>query len=532
MRVVELEKKGATPTALRVKGLRQELKQIRGLYLDPYKTDSWGVMPLTPLSLEILKGLEIKYPVSAEVAEWFNNEMKFRTRLAEAYEHSAHCRDERLYDFQRRAASFMIHTDLHEGRVLLADDPRLGKTIQSLWAMEHLVQGQNSLHIFTLKALKEYWAEQVEKWTTFEPVIVEGSAAERSVLLNKRWGRVALITNWETLRMVKPNVLLKNVKNLIGDECHVTRNRGQSKISEAFMKLRPVHAILASATMIERGPQDYFALLRVLRPKEFASYWRFVGWYCETEFNGFGNNIIGAANHDLLADHLAPFSMRRRAGEVTDLPDKQFQDIHITPSMELMIVYKQLEEEVFVEINSDKTLVIPNALARMVRLRQVSTAPRTLGFDFDSPKVEAVREYVESLPDDIQVVVYTSFRECAKQLVTQIPGASLFIGGEGSTTTFKLGLSRVLVTTPQVGGVGQDFSMAKIIIYADLPLSATLIRQSIERATKIGQTDPRLIVTFSCTPIDTAMAETLKAKQDTIEDVDLFEAILKYRITA
>jgi SNF2 family DNA or RNA helicase len=523
---VTLELKSKVPTALVVYGDRKELVGIRGVYLDPYKkSEAKGVMPLTPSSLGVLKEQGYNPTLSLDVIKWYNAEIGKRVLLASVY-HSPASMDDRLYDFQKRSVAFMEKVEAHGGRMLLADDPRLGKTIQSLVTMNDLVVGEQSIHIFTLKSLRHHWAENVRKWTTFEPIIIEGNKGRRAAeLSDHRKERVAFVTNWETLRLL-PTGLGKHIKYLIGDECHVVRQR-KSEVTKAFMRLRPKYAILASATMVERGPQDYFTYLRVLRPQEFQSYWRFVGWYCETVFNGFGNDIVGSKNSDLLHDHLAPFSLRRKASEVADMPQKIFETIEVEPSVQQMEAYDAIAEEIFVDIG-DVQLTIPNALARMVRLKQVSTAPRVLGFDFDSPKVDAIVEYIDSLPKDFQVVVYTSFRENAMELGRRMENVQVFIGGMGSSDSFKNGISRTLVTTPQIGGVGQDYSNAKVIIYADLPLSATLLRQSIERTTKIGVTEPRLIITFACTPIDFAAAETLRLKQEAIEDVDLYEAILRY----
>lgn len=527
MKIDLLYSRNRKPIAITVSGRERELREIRGLYLDPFKhRNTEGVMPLTPLSLKILREANPRLRPPPNMVSWYNAEVLRREQLAYALEskNSSSGNDPRLYDFQRRGVSFIEATGI---RALLGDDPRLGKTVQALKAME--LTNEYILHIFTMKSLVDYWCEMVSEWSSFYPIKVDGhSEFRRRVMaeheVHNRDPKIAFVTNWESLRIVRG--LSSQVNCVIGDECHIIRNR-KAGVSKQFMKLRPRSLVLMSATMIERGPQDYFPMLRVLRPHEFTSYWRWVGWYCETVFNGFGHSIVGAKNEDLLHDHMAPFSLRRRADEVSNVPKKVYERLPVSPSVELMDAYRKIEKEVLVELGST-TLTIPNALARMVRLRQLSTAPRTLGLDFDSPKIPTITEYIENLPTDMQFVIYTSFRSAAKKIARVVPSCELFVGGMPSPVKFLRGKKRGLVCTPQLGGIGQDYSCADVIIYADLPQSSTILRQSIERTTKIGIKKPRMIVLVSCTPIDRAIAQALRDKQEAIKDVDIYNYIMSY----
>jgi len=317
---------------------------------------------------------------------------------------------------------------------------------------------------------------------------------------------------------------------LICDEAHVVRNR-KAQVTKEFMKLRPQGAILASATFIEHGAEDYFPLLRVLRPWEFRSYWQWVGWYCETQFNGFGQTIVGPKNTDVLEDHLLPLAIGREAEKVSRVPKKVFETLHVKMPADLRELYTKLEEEILVEIAEDNVLPIPNKLARMVRLRQVSSAPRLLGADMDSPKIQAVVDYIEGLPSSMQVLIFTSFRMTATLVAQALNergiGCEIFLGGSDLPTEFIQKKVRCCVATPEVGGVGQDFSNAKVMMFIDLPLSATVLRQSLERTTAMGMKEPRLIVFVASTPIDYAVAEALEEKQKKIRAVDIYDFIMR-----
>lgn len=528
---------GKHSAGLLVRGRPEELRQVRCLYIDPYKhAFGQGLMPLTPHALHILKEMEPRAVVHPEVAAWYRDELRRRYHLSDVTRGGSIAKDERLHFFQQQGVSFLIGTSAWYGspRAMLADDPRLGKTIQSLVTLE--LYGRGPALIVTMKALIDFWAEKVTEWTSFELIIVNGKTQDRAAQLADLHGKVAAVTNWDTLRLLNNPKLASSLKlkpkqfpALVCDEAHEVRNR-KVQVTKAFSRLRPECVVLASATMIEHGPQDYFPLVHMLRPQEFNSYWRWVGWFCATRFNGFGQEIVGSQNEDVLRDLLTPLAIGRKAKEVAQVPEKVYERVPIQAPEALMAIYRDLEEKIMVEVGTE-FLTLTNKLARMVRLRQLSSCPRIFGLDMDSPKIDAVADYIATLPERMQVVVYTSFRESAQQTAQQLWArgftATLFIGGSAAPTEFLEGKTRVLVATPEVGGVGQDYACADVIIYLDLPLSATILRQSQERTTKMGTKEPRLIVSIACTPIDYSVAAALEAKQESITDVDIYDFILR-----
>ena len=520
-----------TPAYLKIIGPTYELSRVRGLYRNPYdRCKSYGALPLTPLSLYILRDADVEVTMTQGVKAWYVGEIHRRELIAKAVQ--AGHKDERLLPFQESGTGFIMCPG-HSHRVLLGDDPRLGKTVQSLVAMEQLTKlVPGPLHIFAPKALLSHWERSVLDWTSLKPIVLQERVVERLQVLRKTKPGNAYITNWETLRGER--FPFTRVRYLIGDECHVVRNR-QAQVTKAFTKLRPQACVLASATMIEHGAQDYFPLLRVLRPKEFTSYWRFVGWYCETQFNGLGTDIIGTRNEDLLHDHLAPLSLRRHANEVATVPPKQFSSLMVQPHSQQLEAYKAIETGVLVELKErtpDEPLLVANELARTVRLRQMATHPQLLGLDVPAAKLDATVEYVQSLPRLMQVVVFTSFRETASELVHRFTAGGItcsrFIGGDADPTAFIKGETRVLVSNPQIGGVGQDYRNATIIIFVDLPISATVLRQAIERTTAMGEVEPRLIISVLCCDIDRALAAALAYKRERITEVDIYQHIMRY----
>ncbi len=507
-------------------GPSKETREIPFAYHDEWNRGKKPTAPASPLSYLYL--LRIGSELDQTVKEWFSQEIKHRQGLLDSQtEGSFFLEFPRLYDFQNVGVSFLIKNK----RSLLTDAPRLGKTVQSLVAMQELAQG-DTIYIFALKSLLDQWAEHVEEWTDYEPVILRANdKSPRLQVFNsitRKSKNLAVIMNWEFLR--NANLRIHRIRNLIGDEIHVVRNR-KSLVGKAFARMRPTNAILMTATPVERNAADYFNYIRVLRPTEFKGYWEFVAWYCETRFNGFGNGIVGNKNEKLLLNHLASFSFGRRIEDVADVPEKQFSNLVVKPTPQLLKQYKILEKEILIDLpDTDNLLIIDNALVRMLRLRQISITPKALGFKFPSPKIPTIVDYVKRIGDE-QFIIFCTFRSAIAEISVALEREGythdVFVGGSARPLNFLSGVSQGLVTSPQVGGVGLDFSCASIIIYADLPLSATLLRQSMERTTAIGIKKPRRIVSCVCTPIDKAIARALKAKQNNIEAIDIYKAVLQ-----
>lgn len=530
-----------TPIALVVTGPKRVLAEIPHAYVSPFRHNdsNRAVMPLTPRSLKLDVGTRVL--LADEVSAWLSAEQRARDRQRlEMYNADSSSNDDQLYDFQARGVRFLLGTSRwHNGaiRALLADDPRLGKTVQALRTFDHIMYTPTL--VLTMKPLVNYWTEACHTWLNSGLEIISLDpkpklrVAERYKLLAQaRQGQV-FVTNWATIRMNKKQKRLpfptQKFKTVIGDEAHTIKNK-DAQVTRGLLSLRPKNIILATATPIERGPQDYYTYLRLLNRQEFGSYWRWIGWFCNTHFNGFGTEIDGPKNIEILQDLLLPRVLRREAHDVANVPEKIYEEVNVKPNTRFMSYYSKLETEIFIELDNDETLTIPNKLARMVRLRQLSVCPKTIGINLASPKAGVVATLAEKF-SGTQLLVFTSFRASVKQLIQELTTANISCAEYSSNTPntkieFEQDRLQVLCTTPYIGGVGQDFSCADIIVFLDLPLSATVLRQAIERTTKIGLKRPRLIITINATPIDHAVSRILRRKQTAITDADILTEIL------
>lgn len=509
------------PVAIKVTGPNSH--KLRCAYSNPYARRKPPLLPLCLAAVEnILAPRNVE--LSSRLLEWIDQEKQRREQQQALIEELSF--DERLRDYQRIGVGHALGSQAwsHGVQSLLADDPRLGKTPQALCIANSL---QTPVLITTMKPLIEYWLDSVSQWTNFTPAHAGlGTIKQRLELLSEAKKGHAYVTNWETLRKVQGKLKPTTFKTIIGDESHVIRNR-KAQVTQGFLSLQPRHKILLSATPTERGAQDYFTSLSFLNPIEFGSYWRFVDWFCVLQNNGFGQEIVANQNQDILQDLLYTRVLRRRLEDVTDPPERIFETVKTGFQESLRPTYTDLVKSAIVVIE-DERFNVSNKLAEMTRLRQISTCPRVLGLKEKSPKDGVTSSLVEKYKN-FQCVIFSSFNAAIEDLCKELAENKIsftrYTGDTEQEEEFKSGRTQCLVTNPAIGGIGLDFSNARIMIFYDTPLSSTLLRQSLARLTKIGLKDTQMIFFLSSTPIEQYISNLIAQKQSAVEEVDILYAL-------
>ena len=189
------------------------------------------------------------------------------------------------------------------GRLLIADEVGLGKTIESIYIWEELIARENSRRLLIVcpSVLCEKWKNDIFKYFSIETEIIKAQDLleniEQAVSqpLKKHF---ALIISLEGVRYkekknkyfdVSPKAKLDNYLEelsasnkeeifdlVIIDEAHYLRNSETASFKTAS-KLRDnaKNLILLSATPIQTGEENLFNLLRILSPEEFYDQFAF-----------------------------------------------------------------------------------------------------------------------------------------------------------------------------------------------------------------------------------------------------------------
>lgn len=258
--------------------------------------------------------------------------------------------------------------------------------------------------------------------------------------------RTRTVQMLKAIRKYAPHVL-------IVDESHIIK-AWDSNISKALYQIGQVadHRIILTGTVSPHSPLDVYGQWRFLAPWTFSEFYsdpitktplrmtkttkakirpwswaRFRDRYAV--MGGFeGRNVVDMNEHtiDELHDRVAERSMVMRKEDALDLPPVQDVDVHITLSTKEQRIYEEMRRDLAAALEDGSLLEAPNALAKMMKLRQIAA-----GFvkDTDTGEVhvvgdtmrKAVKEIVDTtLLGENRVVVFAYFRSECKMLADML----------------------------------------------------------------------------------------------------------------
>lgn len=346
-------------------------------------------------------------------------------RLHEILPRLAGAMDARTY--QRVGAAFLATQP--DGGVLLADQPGLGKSIQTLGGI--VERGlEVGLHLVACPAtaIRIVWEKEVRKWTDFRVFPITGSAAQkrkaieqallapadepRFVVINPETSRIKMgrwcpkckmfIEDFTTPQQdiehkddghktqprpyeIKfPELFEPRWTSIIVDESHrflsgIRGAHSKTQVAEGLCRLLIAEdglKVALSGTPIKGNPENFWGVLHWLNPKKYSSKWTWAQQYLEVNETRFGQSIGGLnpAREEALYRSLDVVMLRRTKGEVAqDLPPKQYIEHWIDPSPQQQKQYDEMAEMGEAMFGTEHVSVT-GVLAELTRLRQIATA--------------------------------------------------------------------------------------------------------------------------------------------------------------
>lgn len=237
---------------------------------------------------------------------------------------------------------------------------------------------------------------------------------------------------------------------VIVDESHIIKS-GEANITKAMYNIGQLpsvkHRIILTGTVMPNNPLDVYGQWMFLAPWTFSDQygkkftrkplkmteaqkasikpWPFgrmkANYSIPGGYEGKGiKDFINIEEPGGLNDRVAERSMVVRKEDALDLPPVTDVDIHITLSAKEQRAYDDMRDQLFAEMTDGSLLEAPNALAKMMKLRQIAS-----GFVKDTETGEvhvvgdtmqkAVTEVVNTqLAGEKRIVVFAYFKaECA-----------------------------------------------------------------------------------------------------------------------
>lgn len=301
--------------------------------------------------------------------------------------------------------------------------------------------------ILNKMAQARYWTQVPASRTAVDHPGIRDTqvSGNRVTILSMSAGAVSSYCGDRTKKVQMLRAVRKYAPHVIVvDESHIIKSP-TANISTAVYQIGQLapHRIILSGTVTPAGPLDVYGQWRFLAPWTFSdqygepyldkptkmtskqiesikpwSWARFRDRYSIP--GGYkGHGIGGYQNLAELNDRVAERSHVVLKADALDLPPTQDVDVHVQLSAKETAAYNQMRDELAMELASGELLEAPNALAKIMKLRQI-----TAGFAKDTEtgevhvignaKRKAVQEVCDiTLAGENRLVVFAYFRsEC------------------------------------------------------------------------------------------------------------------------
>ncbi|CXH96097.1 DEAD/DEAH helicase, putative [Plasmodium berghei] len=320
-----------------------------------------------------------------------------------------------LMQYQLDGLEWLVSLHNNNLNGILADEMGLGKTVQTISLFAYLkelkmcnIKNENNKNCETNNSSEIYnqigkniiivplstlpnWINEFEKWCpTLKVITYKGNKNER-----KDINKILLENNYD-ICLTTFDIIIKE-KNILGkiswnyiiiDEGHRIKN-DNSKLHSILSLFISKYRILLTGTPLQNNMKELWALLNFLLPKIFSSSTDFEKWFSFPLYNEKNVYEIMTEEEELLIINrlhtiLLPFMLRRLKKDVLEfLPKKYEYNIYVQLSLYQKVLYKQIENKSFKQVNSDGTLNTKSFQNTIMQLRKVVNHPFLFTYNYD-----------------------------------------------------------------------------------------------------------------------------------------------------
>ncbi len=398
------------------------------------------------------------------------------------------------YPYQREG----IDQGLKWQRLIIGDEPGLGKTLQSIGIIN--TAAAFPCLVICPASLKINWQREWEKFTDRKALVLSNSTGTTwPYLIQMRMYHVAIV-NYESLRKffvwdtggaksfrLKDVVFCPHIKmfrSIIIDESHRVKDpSAQQTIFCKGLASGKQWRILLSGTPVVNRPEDLVSQLSIMgRLNEFGGRQQFLAQY------GEGDNL------DELSSRLYSTCMVRRekAKVLSDLPDKTRCDLYVDISNreeyclaadDLAQYLREYKECTDWEIRRKMRM---EALVKFMTLRSLSAKGKV------KQAIDFVRVFLDS---DKPLILFCSYHEIVDELCKAFPDAVRVTGRDNATSkqaavdAFQSGKAKLIICSIKAAGVGLTLTASSNVAFIEFPWTYADCLQCEDRAHRIGQKD-------------------------------------------
>ena len=386
---------------------------------------------------------------------------------------------------------------------VLADDMGLGKTVQVLALLQAYRTAAKTTGLPTLvvapRSVVYNWLDEAANFTP-KLKVVEYRGPDREAIRKKISRYDIVVTTYGTLRRDIGYLATVEFDTVILDEAQAIKNPA-SQTAKASRLLSAQHRLALTGTPIENHLGELGSLFEFLNPG-------LMGRLPALEVLN-GGHAPSRQELALVSRGIRPFILRRTKAEVLpDLPPKTEQVLLTDLRPEQRELYDQLRlslQASLMEQVESKGLAGSSiqVLAALLRLRQIACHPGLVREEWEeagSAKLDALYEQVmEVLEEGHKVIVFSQFTKLLayvrRHFDEQGIGYSYLDGqtrNRGEVVeAFQTDADRNLfLISLKAGGTGLNLTAAGYVFLLDPWWNPAVEAQAIDRAHRIGQTQP------------------------------------------
>lgn len=553
-------------------------KSIPGASWNP-KDQAWR-LPLSWASCLALRSVfKNDLVIGEKLTAWAANERATRVDPANALRDlDTYEGDEDLFPHQRAGVAFLSTAR----RALLADEPGLGKTAQTIRTLKKMSETEEVFPALIVcpNTLKKNWEREFKMWWPSVRVqVIKGSAGQRRKQLETEAD--VYVINWESLRGHSKlasygSIALARCVDCGGHDESVTYNRCEvhkRELNEIDFKAvvadeihrskepksKQTRALWAATgdadirfaltgTPIANNVLDLWSILHWLSPDEWPSKTRWIDRMVDTMLNAFGGMMVIGVKPHMNDEFYATINPRMRrmlkARVLPWLPPvlKERRDVEMSTKQKK--AYKQMLEAMIAELEDGGAVVAPSALTQTTRLLQFASSYAEIDIDEITGEMRTVLTEpsckVDALMDDIKngdfgddsVAVCAVSRQLIELLSKALTDAKiphgLITGAQNederqrAVDDFQVGRTKWILFTAQAGGVGITLTAARRLVMLQRPWSLVDYKQALDRVHRIGSEIHDSVVIMDYVTegtIEERVIDVLDTKADNFENI-------------
>lgn len=433
---------------------------------------------------------------------------------------------------------------------LLADEPGLGKTAQSVLAAS--VANAYPLLAVVPNVVKMNWAREVERWTPQRrATVIHGDGGQVDAFAD------VFIVNYEVLDRHLSWLGSLGLRGMVVDEAHFIKNLTSQRSQN----------VLALGARIREQVRNPLMLALTGTPlindvEDFDAIWRFLGWTngekpgpeLMEKLDATGFTPADKAFYPEARDAVISMGIVRRKKKdvAADLPDKLIADLPVEPDDEYGRSIRAAERELgerlaakyrrIIEARGDKVLYgeVDEDIVRLVAHGELEESKAqgagaqgagadnvfTMVRKIGQAKALLAADYAVQLQRSVGKVVFFAkhidVMDAAEAHFAQAGLRTVSIRGDQTTPARQQAIDAfnedpgvaIAVCSLTAAGVGLNMQAASNVVLAELSWTAAEQTQAIDRVHRIGQDEPvtawRIIAAHT---IDTKIAELIDSKQ-------------------